>query len=242
MKHKSQLRRRRPEVTATVTHPSTAVRNRRHFPPPDPSTRVELNPASSPELARRHGGELIVAAGFGAIILSACSKFVQLIDLPSLSEVAVAALGAALAVVGLLKHRGWRTKAAAREAVVAPQAVEVDLPSLTGQLSTLLAQLRQQHGVVYRTRTWIEVVLPGAGADLNDPMLARDLLAAAALDAGGVRADVAGLAESHSRDEIVATISVVIGAVQRVLAACEQSIDGRAPRPSDQSCWPASVC
>jgi hypothetical protein len=95
---------------------------------------------------------------------------------------------------------------------------------------------------VYRTRTWIEVVLPAAGFHVNDPTLARDLLAAAALDAGGVRADVAKLAGSRPRDEIVAASSSLIEAVQKVLATCEQSTDQQAPRQSDPSCWPASAC
>ena len=125
---------------------------------------------------------------------------------------------------------------------VAPREVEVDLPSLTGQLSALLAQLRQQHGVVYRSRTWIDVVLPEAGFGDHDRTLARDLLAAAALDAGGVRADVGRLSESYSRDEIVATSVALIEAGRRVLAGCEQSTDRQAPRQSDPSCWPASAC
>jgi hypothetical protein len=206
--------------------------------------RVEWVPDSalSNRPRQRRGGELIVAAGVGAILISACSKFIQLFDLPSLSEVTVAALGAALAVLGVLKHRGARWFSTGPGEIVVQQSIEVDLPSLTGQLSLLLSQLREQHGVVYRTRTWIEEVLPSAGAELTDPTLARDLLAAAALDAGGIRADVAGLTASHSRADIVATSSSLIAAMQEVLATCVQSTSHRAPRPSDPSCWPPSVC
>ncbi len=145
-------------------------------------------------------------------------------------------------MLGVFKHRLMSSPRTQPAEVVAPLPVEVDLPSLTGQLSALLAQLRQQYGVVYRTRTWIEIVLPAAGFGDHDPTLARDLLAAAALDAGGVRADVGKLSESYSRDDIVATSSALIDAVQHVLATCERSTDQQASRPSDPSCWPASAC
>ena len=243
MKHRLQLRRRRVEESTTATRSSIGVLERhRYFPPPDPSTRVEFELVTSTDRARRHSGELIVAAGVGAILVSACSKFVQLFDLPSLSEVSVAASGGALAVLGVLQHRRTSSLPARHGSPVAPCPVELDLPSLTGQLSALLADLRQHHGVVYTTRTWIEIVLPAAGADLQDQTLARDLLAAAALDAGGIRADVAAIAESHSRDDIVATSSALIEAVRHVLATCDQSTDLRTPRPSDPSRWPASAC
>ena len=116
-------------------------------------------------------------------------------------------------------------------------------PSLTGQISGVLGELRRQHGIVYRTRTWIEDMLPGYGAELSDPVLARDLLAAAALDAGGIRADVARIAEAHTREEIVATGSALLAALQNVLAACAVPTDLLpTPRPSDPTSWPASRC
>jgi hypothetical protein len=212
------------------------------FPAPDPSTRVAFGRVLSGSAGRPRGGELIVAAGLGAILISVCSKFVRLFELPSLSEMSVAALGGALAALGVFKRKLMSSSWTEPAEVAAPLPVEVDLPSLTGQLSALLAHLRQQYGVVYRTRTWIEVVLPAAGFYIKDPTLARDLLAAAALDAGGVRADIAQLADSRSRDEIVAASSSLIEAVQKVLAMCEQSTDQQAPRQSDPSCWPASAC
>ncbi|MEA3183991.1 MAG: hypothetical protein QOC57_2346 [Ilumatobacteraceae bacterium] len=116
-----------------------------------------------------------------------------------------------------------------------------DLPSLTGQLSGVLAQLRR-HGVAYRTRTWIQVVLPDAGAQLAAPALARDLLAAAALDAGGIRADVATVSMSHSREEIVASSRELLDALLRVLADCESTSHRQPVRASDPSCWPATSC
>ena len=242
MNHRSQRRRGQHEAWLATRSPVALIDQDSEFPAPDPSTRVAFGRVSSPPLVRPHGGELIVAAGLGAILISVASKFAQLIDLPSLSELSVAALGSALAVLGVFKHRLMTSPRTRPVAAVAPRPVEVDLPSLTGQLSALLAQLRQQYGVVYRTRTWIEVVLPAAGFGLHDPTLSRDLLAAAALDAGGVRADVGKLSEAYSRDDIVATSSELIEAVQHVLATCERSTDQHAPRPSDPSCWPASAC
>ena len=242
MKHRAQLRRRQDQAPTETRLSVALIDHDREFPAPDPSTRVAFGRVSSPPIVRPHGGELIVAAGLGAILISVASKFAQLIDLPSLSELSVAALGSALAMLGVFKHRMMTSPRTQPAAVVAPGPVEVDLPSLTGQLSARLAQLRQQYGVVYRTRTWIEVVLPAAGFGSHDPTLARDLLAAAALDAGGVRADVAKLSEAYSREDIVAASTELIEAVQRVLGTCERSTDQHAPRPSDPSCWPASAC
>ena len=118
-------------------------------------------------------------------------------------------------------------------------SISVDLPSLTGEISGTLSQLRQEHGMAYRTRTWIEEILPAYGGPLTDPALARDLLAAAAMDAGGIRADLAGIAESHSRDAIVVTGVALRDALYNALAACEGSTHP-SPRPSDPSSWPAA--
>ncbi len=242
MRQRSQLVRKPQEAPASVHLSVALIDLHSAFPAPDPSTRVAFGSVPSTPETRRHGGELIVAAGLGAILISVASKFARLIDLPSLSEMSVAALGGLLAVLGVLQRRHKSSPSAMRVELVAPRAVEVDLPSLTGQLSALLAQLRQQYGVVYRTRTWIEVVLPASGFGLHDSTLARDLLAAAALDAGGVRADVGKLSEAYARDDIVATSTSLIEAVRSVLARCELSTDQQAPRPSDPSCWPASAC
>jgi hypothetical protein len=242
MRQRSHLLRKGYEAPAPTRSSVALIDEDGRFPAPDPSTRVLSERVLSPLETRRHGGELIVAAGLGAILISVASKFARLIDLPSLSEMSVAALGGLLAVLGVLQRRYKSSPSTVGTELVAPRPVEVDLPSLTGQLSALLAQLRQQYGVVYRTRTWIEAVLPGAGIGLLDPTLVRDLLAAAALDAGGVRADVRKLSEAYSRDDIVAASTALIEAVQRVLATCERSTDQQAPRPSDPSCWPASAC
>jgi hypothetical protein len=224
------------------------------MPPPDPSTRVEVDfvaGAASSTKATRRKGDLIVAAGLGGILVSVCSAFVDLLHLPSLSERSVAGLGGVLVLVGVLARRGVEAMVPTAptdtaspmtpDDVPVERPLSVDLPSLTGQISGVLAQLRQEHGMAYRTRTWIEEILPTYGLPIADPALARDLLAAAALDAGGIRADVVGLAESHSREDIVNTGCAVLGALQNALASCE-SADQPSPRPSDPSCWPATAC
>lgn len=223
-----------PPATTVMDHDN-------HMPPPDPSTRVDVDFGSkkSPNDVKG-GGELIVAAGLGGILVAVGSAFVKLLDLPSLSEVSVAGFGVVLVLVGALKRRRAQTNVVAVPGdVVEMKPKAVDLPTLTGQLGGVLAELRQLHGVAYRTRTWIDEVLPAYGPALTDPALVRDLLAAAALDAGGIRADVAGLVESHSRDDIVAAGSALLDALQNTLAACKGS-DQPSPRPSDPSCWPAS--
>jgi hypothetical protein len=246
MKNRSHLRGRQltgRHVVRTTT--TTVIEREEEMPPPDPSTRVDVDfpfPASlSDKLKGQRGGELIVAAGLGGILVSVCSTFAKLLDLPSLSEKSVAVFGGVLVIVGASKAYGARSAMSIPVAdVIEDRHVSVDLPTLTGQISGVLAQLRQEHGMAYRTRTWIEEILPAYGQALMDPSLARDLLAAAALDAGGIRADVAGLAESHLRDDIVETGCALLEALQNALAACEDS-DQPSPRPSDPSCWPVSA-
>ena len=232
----------------------------RSWPAPDPATRVVVDAGgnsplpphrSSPASTRSsepttHRGELIVAAGLVGVLASVGSAFVKVIDLPSSSSMAVGGFGAALVLMGLLVRRGSTTTTAVQP-IVAPKIrvrpVAVDLPSLTGQLSEVLAELRHEYGMAYRTRTWIEEMLPAYGAQLDDPVLARALLAVAALDAGGIRADVSGLVGSHGNDEIITTGKVVLAALHEVRAACDRSGTRSAVpvRPSDPSRWPAPV-
>ena len=232
----------------------------RSWPAPDPATRVVVDAGgnsplpphrSSPASTRSsepttHRGELIVAAGLVGVLASVGSAFVKVIDLPSSSSMAVGGFGAALVLMGLLVRRGSTTTTAVQPNVAAKvrvRPVAVDLPSLTGQLSEVLAELRHEYGMAYRTRTWIEEMLPEYGAQLDDPVLARALLAVAALDAGGIRADVSGLVGSHGIDEIIATGKVVLAALHEVRAACDRSGDRAVVpvRASDPSRWPASV-
>ena len=240
---------------------------------PSDTSSLPAHPSSTPRpttsLTSTHRGELIVAAGLGGILVSVGSAFVKLVDLPALSEVAIGALGGALVLVGIVsRRRHVATEPAQRRTVTKkrlpaaepiptwepiltaeplPPAerppVALDLPSLTGQISEVLAELRHEYGTAYRTRTWIEDILPAYGAKLNDPVLARALLGVAALDAGGIRADVAGISEAHASEEIIATGMDVLAALQQVRGACDGSGDRFAAsvRPSDPSRWPAST-
>lgn len=254
MKHKPKLRGvNAPETASLMTTSSSAAVHVDALPPPDPTTRadVDLVPGapSPPTPARRRDGKLIVVVGLVGILVAVASGVVKLFELPSLSVLAVAALGAGLVLIGALRlHSGSVRSRPAAEVIdaaaqqpISQRLVAVDLPSMTGQLGGVLAQLRQQYGMAYRTRTWIEDVLPAHGDDLKNPALARDLLAVAALDAGGIRADVSSFAESHARDDIVETGGALLAALQHVLTACEDSTDHSAQRPSDPSCWPAST-
>ncbi len=247
MKHVSPLSHRSTTARSVVPRSWVEAQHDIDFPPPDPSKLVSVElavepsfPSSMPD--RPHGGQLIVAAGLGALFVALCFAFVDLLHLPSLSKLSVAALGGALIGLGALKRKHSYTSPTAPAAIAQEPLVEVDLPSLTGQLSSVLGRLRREHGVAYRTRTWIEEVLPAAGADLTTPELARDLLAAAALDAGGIRADVAALAATHSRDDIVATSLVLLDALNSLLVTCERSTGQPATRPSDPSFWPPVAC
>jgi hypothetical protein len=246
MKHRVLLRSKHaPENDAAASN--TAGEPSDDLADPDRSTRVERNPASQ----RR--GELIVAAGLGGVLVAVASAFLKLLDLSTLSVLLVAFLSTALVLVGVVKRRRSRpeltTKWISAEAAPDPETVAAkvppvaaDLPSLTGELGGVLSELRQKHGLAYRTHTWIEELVPAYGGELNDLTLARDLLAAAALDAGGIRADVAGVADCYSRSDIIATGGVLLTALQKVLAACEGSTELPAPPPSDLSTWPASRC
>ena len=233
MKHRTHLRARH------------LVRER--WPAPDPSTRVEVENESADQTTKQtpvRRGDAIAIVGLAAIVLSIVLAFTNAVDVPLVWHVAFAALGGVLVAAGIVQHRrvGMPRALVMTEDIEGPPAT-IDLPSLTGQISEVLGQLRRQYGMAYRSRTWIEEMLPAYGAELEDPALARDLLAAAALDAGGIRADVAGLAESHSREAILATGWAVLHALQNVLAACEVPTDLLpTPHPSDPSSWPASRC
>jgi hypothetical protein len=220
---------------------------RERWPAPDPSTRVEVENDSVARTTKQtplRRGDAIAIVGLAAIVLSIGLAFTNAVDVPLVSHVAFAALGGVLVAVGIVQHR----RAGTPRALVVTADIEgppatIDLPSLTGQISGVLGQLRREYGMAYRSRTWIEEMLPAYGAELDDPALARDLLAAAALDAGGIRADVAGLADSHSREAIIATGWAILHALQNVLAACEVPTDLLpTPHQSDPSSWPASRC
>ena len=120
-------------------------------------------------------------------------------------------------------------------------ATRLDLPTLTGQMSEMLSRLRSEYGMAYTSRTWVDVVLPlHAPSAFANPGLARDLLATAALDAGGIRADVSAITASYSGTTIIVTGVALRDALESVLAGCEYS-SAAMTRSSDPTGWPAEL-
>ena len=120
-------------------------------------------------------------------------------------------------------------------------ATRLDLPTLTGQMSGMLSRLRSEYGMAYTSATWVDVVLPlHAPSAFPNPRLARDLLATAALDAGGIRADVSAITSSHSGAAIIVTGAALRDALESVLAGCEYPSTAMA-RSSDPTGWPAEL-
>ncbi len=244
MKYRAQLG---SNITDAGTTDARVTDDHGAWPPPDASARVQLEsvPEAAPAERRLpNAAELIIAAGLVAVLLSVASLFVDSLSLPPFSTVLLTALGATLVFVGVQKRRSRHAvQRAAGVTVAAEPLPAIDLPSLTGQIGGVLGQLRRSYGMAYRTRTWIEEMLPAYGAEFDDPTLARDLLGVAALDAGGIRADVTRLAETYTREQIVATGAAVLSALQNVLAACDVPTELLpTPHPSDPSAWPASRC
>src|SRR5215207_7489251 len=229
------------------------------LPPPDPATRVEHDAPGSVEAGRADGrrdrqdsARPIVVAGLAGLVVAAASKLVDVIDLPSSSEVSVAVFGVTLVGLGLFQRYGSPVEPApvidvpaepVAESMPADEPVmSVDLPSLTGEIAGLLAQLRREYGLAYRTTTWLEVVLPAVGFVTTQPELARDLLAVSALDAGAIRADVTPLTEVHATEAIVGAGSSLLVALAGVRDACEQRDVGIGDLPpSDPSTWPSAT-
>ena len=120
-------------------------------------------------------------------------------------------------------------------------ATRLDLPTLTGQMSGMLSRLRSEYGMAYTSSTWVDIVLPlHAPSAFPNPGLARDLLATAALDAGGIRADVSAITASNSGTAIIVTAVALRDALESVLAGCEYSSTAM-PRSSDPTGWPAEL-
>jgi hypothetical protein len=133
----------------------------------------------------------------------------------------------------------WYTPAPPAVASQPVEAAALDLPALIARLSGTLVRLRTEFGVVYRSRTWIDEVLPIFGARVKDATLMRDVLAIAALDAGALRADVSGLTMSYDREAIIVAARDLCSALERLLADCEASSDRRPIRQPDPPAWPA---
>lgn len=242
MKHTTRHSNRFDRHHGHVGRAATPDRPASTFPPPDPATRVSLQPPTTAVHAiarsKSSGRDVVMAVGIGGTATAIASAAVQVANFPWQYEVGVAAVGVLLAVMGAVawtRRRSGTSRAAVD--VQLPQT-EADLPLLTGQIGALLTELRHEHGLAYRSRTWIDDVLPEFGGPLPHPLLARDLLAVAALDAGGIRANVAGLARDHERGEVVTAAQALQSALQSVLDACEGSSDLPTPPTPDQSCWP----
>lgn len=217
----------------------------RQLPPPDPATRVELErPARRHETPARRSsaGELTMLAGLAGVFAAASSKFVEMIHLPSSSEVSVAGFGVALVGLGFVQRRRLARQAVdvvAAAPTTAPPAMPTDLPSLTGEIAGVLSQLRQEYGLAYRTATWLDGVLPAVGFTTAQPELVRDMLAVSALDAGGVRADVSALTATHSTADLLEAGSSLLVALEQVCEACARRDIGLGELPnSDQPTWP----
>jgi hypothetical protein len=241
MKHSSRHTNRFDRHHRHGEQASASHRLTRELPLPDPATRVNLGPPTAlrpaSEQSRPGGGGIIVGVGIGGTSLAIGITAVQLLHLPSPFQFGVAAVSVLLAVASTFegRRRRRRTRSTPVEVEV---PLDVDLAVLTSQIGDLLTELRHAHGLAYRSHTWIDDVLPEFGGPVPQPLLARDLLAVAALDAGGIRADVAGLLRDHERSELVTVARAVRAALQSVLDACEGSADRPAPPTPDRSCWP----
>lgn len=124
------------------------------------------------------------------------------------------------------------TPAAERPLDMAAAAVRPRLPEMMAwhtddelrEVGELLVALHRRFGLSYRSRTWIEEVLPTCSLTPMDPLLTRDLLAAAALEAGGVAVDRASF--SLLRDEV--EVNNAIGHLHMALIELEARL-ARAP-------------
>lgn len=216
--------------------------SRQPLPPPDPATRVELD---GPQRAGQHTrmAELTVLAGVAGLLAATASKFVEIIHLPSSSELSVAVFALALVVLGLVQRRRLESLPVTNTRADITAEVPVtppDLPSLTAEIAELLFQLRHDYGLAYRTSTWLDDVLPIVGFETSQPELTRDVLAVSALDAGGIRADVTALTNGHAAVEVVASASALLVALRSVRDVCDQRELGIGHLPqSDQSSWSA---
>jgi hypothetical protein len=180
----------------------------------------------------RRPGEMTTLIGLAGVLVSVSSRFAGLVTLPAWSQGAVGGASGALLLLGVLQRRR------PRPAEIGHSVFPTDLPTLTGEIATVLSQLRLEHGLAYRSNTWVTEVLPRTGVPVDDPALVRDLLAVCALDAGGVRADTAGLASAHSRERLVLAAMALLDGLERVLGGCEAAPGSQTQLPSDPTRWP----
>ena len=180
----------------------------------------------------RRPGEMTTLLGLAGVLVSVSSRFAGLVTLPAWSQGAVGGASGALLLLGVLQRR------LPRPTETGHSVFPTDLPTLTGEIATVLSRLRLEHGLAYRSNTWVTEVLPRTGVPVEDPALVRDLLAVCALDAGGVRADTAGLASSHSRERLILAAMALLDGLERVLGGCEAAPGSHTQLPSDPTRWP----
>jgi hypothetical protein len=107
--------------------------------------------------------------------------------------------------------------------------VELDRRSvLLFESSALLAQLRWEYGVRHRSRVWIEEVLPQLGAAFDDEVVARDVLAACALNAGALDADLWIVETTAAAGALDVAAEQLRDALRRLLARYASAGEGDA--------------
>jgi hypothetical protein len=180
----------------------------------------------------RRPGEMTTLLGLAGVLVSVSSRFAGLVTLPAWSQGAVGGASGALLLIGMLQRRR------PHPIEIGHEVFPTDLPTLTGEIATVLSRLRLEHGLAYRSNTWVTEVLPRTGVPVEDPALVRDLLAVCALDAGGVRADTAGLASAHSRERLILAAMALLDGLERVLGGCEAAPGSQTQLPSDPTRWP----
>ena len=180
----------------------------------------------------RRPGEMTTLLGLAGVLVSVSSRFAGLVTLPAWSQGAVGGASGALVLLGVLQRRQ------PHPTEIGHSVFPTDLPTLTGEIATVLSRLRLEHGLAYRSNTWVTEVLPRTGVPVEDPALVRDLLAVCALDAGGVRADTDGLASAHSRERLVLAAMALLDGLERVLGGCEAVQGSQTQLPSDPTRWP----
>jgi hypothetical protein len=219
---RSRSRRARPALSRTSGRRGRVISH-------DEAT-VEL--AGVGQAHSRRAGEMTTLLGLAGVLVSVSSRFAGLVTLPAWSQGAVGGASGALLLLGVAQRRR------PQPSEIMHSAFPTDLPTLTGEIATVLSQLRLEHGLAYRSNTWVTEVLPRTGVPVEDPALVRDLLAVCALDAGGVRADTSALASAHSRERLILAAMALLDGLERVLGGCEGGPESGSQLPSDPTRWP----
>ena len=113
----------------------------------------------------RRPGEMTTLLGLAGVLVSVSSRFAGLVTLPAWSQGAIVGASGALLLLGVLQRRR------PHPAEIGHSVFPTDLPTLTGEIATVLSQLRLEHGLAYRSNTWVTEVLPRTGVPVEDPAL-----------------------------------------------------------------------